>query len=503
MLVRPAIRDVRLIGLYLGRVISLVGVAMLLPALVAVARAEWNALSGLVIGGGLAITAGRLLELALFTRRTPTWAHGMVTVGAAWLVIPLFAAVPLFLSGHLGSYLDAYVDAISGVTTTGLTVLQDLDHLDVSTNLYRHLLQFLGGQGIVIVVLTLFTTSNAQGGSLYLGETRDDRITPNLLRTARFILTVALTFLVIGTTALTVAGLVSGLGLGRSLLHAVALFLSAYDTGGFALQSTSAAYYHSALVEGLLIVLMLAGAMSYGLHYQLWRGNRRELLRNLETRTVSLTLLALVGVTFVGLGRSGAFTDAAPMFRRGFFTLVSAHTTTGLTTTDPGVIVTDWGLVAPAAIVAAMAVGGMASSSAGGIKAIRIGVTLKGVFREVRRVLLPEAALIVSSYHQHRRHILRDLHIRAAATILLLFLFTFIAGGLVTLFFDSSFAFTEALLESTAAATNTGFSVGILNPDARTIVKLVIAAQMWLGRLEFMAAFAFVGYLVAIVRGRS
>jgi trk system potassium uptake protein TrkH len=500
---RPGVVDLRLIGLFLGRGITAVGVLMLIPAVLAALYREWNALTALTIGATLAIATGRFAEVTCHTRRPPAWAHGMVTVGVAWLVVPLFTAVPLYLSGHTAVFLDAYFEAISGVTTTGLTMVQDLDHLAISINLYRHLLHFIGGQAAIVVILTLFTVSGLQGGALYLGETRDDRILPNFVRTARFVGTVALTFLVVGTTALTIAGVVAGLSPVRSLTHAVALFLAAFDTGGFSLQSTSVAYYHSVAVEALVIVLMLAGALSYGLHFQLWRGNRRELLRNIETRTMAITLLLLVAGVYIGLGRSGAFTDVGTMFRRGFFTIVSTHTTTGLTITDPRVIVTDWGLLAPAALVTAMAVGGMASSTAGGIKAIRVGIVLKGVFREVRRVLLPESAVVVASYHQNRRHILRDVHVRSAATILLLFLTTFLAGGLVTLFAGESTNFTEALFESTAATSTVGMSVGVATPAAPAALKVLFIVQMWLGRLEFMAAFAAIGYVLTVVKGRT
>jgi trk system potassium uptake protein TrkH len=503
VLIRPRAADFRLVGLLLARVVTGTGVLMLAPALVALLRAEWNALSALLVGAFLAITVGSIVEARSRTRRTPTWGQGMVTVGFAWLVAPLFGAVPVYLSGHVGGFLDAYIEAVSGFTTTGLSLVQDLDHLAVSINLWRHVMHLAGGQAIIIVVLTLFTAANAQGSSLYLGANREGRLLPNFARTTRFTLTVAAMFAVLGSLALAAATAAAGLSPSRALLHGVALFASAYDTGGFSLQSTSVGYYHSLGVEAVLIVLMFAGALSYGLHYQLWRGNRGELRRNIEMRTFAVTFLGLLGVILAGLGRSGAFTDAAPMFRRGFFAMAAAHTTTGLRTGDTRVIVADWGLLAPAALVAAMAIGGMASSTSGGIKAIRIGVTLKGVSREVRRVLLPESALVVSTYHQHRRHVLRDGQVRAAATVLLLFLFTYLAGGVVALFTDPSLDFTEALLESTSAASNTGLSLGILTPAAAPALKVVFALQMWLGRLEFMAAFAAVGYVIAIVRGRS
>jgi trk system potassium uptake protein TrkH len=503
VLVRPGARDLRLIAVLLARVVTGLGVLLLLPALVAVVRGEWDALSSLLIAAALCVLVGRTAALLIHDHRPPTWTHGMVAVGLTWLLLPVFAGLPLYLGGHADGFIDAYFEGMSGLTTTGLTLVQDLDHLPLSLNLWRHLLHFAGGQAVVIVVLTLFTGTSGQGGQLSLGDVRDTRITPNVTRTARFVLTVAAAFAAVGTTALTIAGIAAGLSPARAFTHGAALFLTAYDTGGFALQSASASYYHSALVEAILVVLMIAGALSYGIHFELWRGNRRELLRNIETRTMGFTFLMLLAVVLVGLGRSGAFTDAAPMFRQSFFATVSAHTTSGLTITSPALAVKDWGLLAPAALVAAMAVGGMASSSAGGIKAIRIGLALKGVFQEVRRVLLPESAVVIASYHQHRRQILRDVHIRGAATVLLLFLFTFLTGGLITLFSDGSVDFTEALFESTAATSNTGLSVGILEPATATPLKLVFLLQMWFGRLEFMAAFAALGYAIAFLRGRT
>lgn len=504
MLIRPGPEDLRVIGASLGRVVAIVGYAMLVPAAVALVRGEWNALSSLVVASALAVGIGGAVERTLGSERDPTWTHGMVTVGLGWPLAAAVAAIPLYLSGHTAGFLDALFEAMSGLTTTGLTLTQDLDHLAMSLNLWRHLLQFLGGQAFVIVVLTVFTATSTRSGALFVGELRDSRLLPSTGRSIRFIVTIGLTLVTVGTVALTIAGLTAGLPLHRALHHGFALGLSAVNTGGFAPASTSAAYYHSVAFEAVLIGLMLAGALSYGIHYQLWRGNRRELHQNIEPRTIIATLVVLLGVTYVGLGRSGAFVDAWPMFRRGFFSVVSAHTTTGLTITDPRVIVTDWGLIMPAALVAAMAIGGMASSPAGGIKALRVGITAKGVAGEVRRVLLPESALVVTTYHQQRRrHILRDGQVRAASTVLLLFLFTYLMGGIVTLFVTDEFDFTSAMFESTSAAANGGLSVGVTSPDAAIAIKLVLLVQMWLGRLEFLAGLSIVGYAVALVRGRT
>lgn len=502
MLVRPSREDLHLIGSGLANVATAMGAVMLVPSLVAVVRGEWNAATSLLIGASLGIAVGRIGAAKLRSRRHGQWTHHMVLAGGGWLIGALLGAVPLYLSGHVGGYLDAVFESMSGLTTTGLSLTQDLDHLAVSMNLWRHLLQLVGGQAFIVVVLTLFAVSGTQAAALSVGAMRDVRLLPSIASTVRSVATVAVAFAVVGVTALTVAGLAAGLPPLRAVLHGVALFTSAYDTGGFALHSSSVGFYHSPTLEGVLVVLMLAGALSHALHLQLQQRNWWELVRNIEARTFAASFLVLATVTFVGLGRSGAFTTATPMFRRGFFTLVSAHTTTGLTITDGRVMASDWGLIVPAALVAAMAVGGMSASTAGGIKAVRVGVTAKGIAGEVRRVLLPEAALTVSTYHQLRRHVLRDDHVRAAATVLLLFLFTYLIGGIVTLFYRDV-DFTTAMFESTAAAANGGMSVGVTHPGLPAPVRSALLLQMWLGRLEFLAVFAVVGYVVALARGRT
>lgn len=501
MFLRPDRDDARIVGFYVGKVIFLIGLAMLAPAAVALALGEWNSLTALLIGSGLAITTGRLTEMRLVTRRALDWSHGSVTAALSWLVGSMFGAVPLYLSGHMGSFLDAMFEALSGLTTSGLSVLQDLDHLSYSMSLWRHLTHFLGGQGIVLAVITLFAGAVGQVGVLYYGEARDERIMPNVVRTARFIWQVSLGYMVVGLIALTIALSFAGIEGMRILYHAFNIFVAAFDTGGFSTHSTSIGYYHSFLVESVIMVLMVAGAMSFGIHFRLWHGRPRELFQNIETRSIGITLTLLAGFTMLGLGRAGTFTDVGPLFRKGFFTVVSAHTGTGFGVNAPHLFVTDWGLLAPAAIVGAMALGGMASSTAGGIKAIRIGVTAKGLLKDLRRALLPENALVVETFHSGRRRILRDEEVRSAVTILLLYLLTYVAGGIIGLLYG--YEFTESMFESTSATANVGLSVGLTAPDLPIPLKITYLTQMWIGRLEFMSAFALLAVFVASFRGRG
>lgn len=502
MFVRPARADLRIIGYYLSKVIIGLAFVQGLPALLALVLGDWNDLTALLLGTSLCLTIGLLGEWRLATRSALTWAHGAVTVALAWLLGALLLAVPFHLSGHYGSLLDAIFEAMSGLTTSGLSLTQDLDHLSYAMNFYRHLTHFAGGQGIVIVVLSLFAAGGARVGTLYVSEARDERILPNFIRTARFIYTVAAVYGLFGTAALWVALTGAGLPPLEALYHGVNVFFAAFDTGGFGVFSSSIGYYHSAAVEGVIMVLMIAGTLSFGLHYQLWRGQRRELFRHIETRALAVTLASLSVVVMFGLARSGAYTGADGLFRKGFFTLLSAHSGTGFGVNSGMLYVTDWGTLAPAAIVGAMALGGMASSTAGGIKAIRIGITFKALVADVRRLLLPESALVVATYHSQRRRILRDDLVRGATTVLLLYVVTYLAGAMVGLLYGD-WDVTETIFESVSAAANVGLSVGIVSPDMPIGLQLVYTTQMWLGRLEFVAAFAFLGYGVSLVRGRS
>jgi trk system potassium uptake protein len=502
MLLRPGADDLRLIGYYLGKVLLGLGLLMLIPAVVAAFQGEWNDLSAFVIGASLCGIVGAVTEVRLASRRPLTWAHGMVTVALAWLIGSIFAAIPMYLSGRYSDLLSALFEGMSGLTTTGLSVIHDLDHTAISMDLYRHLLHFAGGQGIIIVVLSLFAAGGGRIGTLYVSEARDERILPNFIRTSRFIYRVAATYLVVGTLAMTVALLTAGFTPGRAFYHGINLFLAAFDTGGFAPMQSSVTYYHSFAVEAVMMVLMVAGAISFGLHFQLWRGDPRQVLRHLETRTLAISTTALFAVISFGLVRSGTYDDVGPLIRKGLFTLVSAVSSAGAQVNVDETYGTDWGVLAPAAIVVAMAIGGMASSTAGGIKALRIGIAAKALIHDVRRLLQPESALVLTTYHVGKRQILRDETARAATTVLLLFVVNYLVGALIGLAYGG-YDITQTLFESVSAASNIGLSIGVTEPGMPRGLMGVYIVQMWLGRLEFVAVFALLGYLVSLARGRA
>lgn len=502
MLLRPGADDLKLIGYYLGKVLLGLGLVQLVAALVALGLREWNSLSAFVIGAALCGIVGGASEARLATRKQLSWAHGMVTVALAWFIGAVFCAVPFHLSGHYEDWLSAVFEGMSALTTTGLSVISDLDHTTRSMDFYRHLLHFAGGQGIIIVVLSLFAAGGGRIGTLYVAEARDERILPNFIRTARFIFRVASVFLVVGTAALFVALLVAGFVPTRAFFHAINLFFAAFDTGGFTPMQASVGYYHSFAVEGVVMLLFLAGALSFGLHFALWNGDWRTVVRHIETKTLAISTSLLFAVVCLGLVRSGAHDGFGPLIRKGFFTLLSAVSSAGAQVENGAIFLSDWGALAPAAIVAAMAIGGMASSTAGGIKALRVGIAAKTLFHDVRKLLHPESAVVVTTYHAGKRHILRDETARAATSILLLFVVTYLVGAVIGLAYGS-YDITETLFESVSAASNIGLTIGVTDPAMPRGLMVVYLVQMWLGRLEFVAVFALIGYLFSLARGRA
>ena len=498
MLIRPGPEDFRVVAHALGRVFTVVAVASCLPLTWSVLGREWHPFASFLLMIGVFAVLGQIGLRLRPADEGLDWSHGMVVVALTWLVVPLVGSIPFVFSGHYGSPVDAMFDAMSGLSTTGLALVQDLDHLAPSLNFWRHLLHFLGGQGIIIAALVLF--AGGGGLTLYYGEAREERILPSVRSTARFIWVVAFVHLVVGVLVLGfIAHQVLGFDWRRSFFHALMVFFAAFDTGGFAPQSTSLGYYHSAIFEFFAVVLMVSGAMSFGLHYALWRGPRRAVFRNLEARTIAVTVVATLGLTMAGLAAGGIYASVQGLTRQGFFQLISAHSGTGFSTI-PSVELATWGGLAFCGIFVAMALGGMGSSTAGGVKALRTGLIVKSIVNQTKQLLLPEGAVVRAQYFQSGRRQLTPALAQAAMTVALLYVALYLLGAGVALAFG--YGVQEALFESVSAGASVGLSVGVTDPTMPMLLKLTYMAQMWLGRLEFVAVFALIGFVFAWVRGK-
>jgi trk system potassium uptake protein TrkH len=500
MLLRPRLEDIKSIGYNLGKTIIGIGLAMAVPIIVGLAFAEYNPSLDFAIGLEIALILGLVLTKLCYTEKDLTWMQGMVVVSLAWLAAMGLGAIPLFLSGHWRSFLDACFDTMSGFATTGLTLVQDLDHLSFTHNLWRHLIMFMGGQGIVIIALAFLVKGFSGAFKMYVGEARDERILPNVINTARFIWLVSMVYLILGTLALGVVGILNGMKTHNAFFHGACIFMAAFDTGGFSPQSQNILYYHSLPYEVITIVIMILGALNFKLHYHIWTGNRREIYRNIETVTLFITLMITFCITAVGLRQLNVYPQAIVLFRKGFYQLVSGHTGTGYQTIYPRQFITDWNHLSCVGVICAMALGGAVCSTTGAIKMLRVGIIFKALVQDVKRIILPERTVVMAKFHHIKSIFLEDKQARSALLITLSYILLYGAGALVGMYFG--YPFLSSLFESTSAAANVGLSCGVTNVDMPALLKLTYIIEMWAGRLEFISIFTLLGFLIALIRGK-
>ncbi|MBU4141104.1 MAG: TrkH family potassium uptake protein [Candidatus Omnitrophica bacterium] len=500
MILRPQVQDIKIVGQYSGRIILGLGLLMLIPLLVAVCFGETAAALDFVIGASFCLSAGYVLIILCFTRKELTWKHGMVVVSLSWLLAMFFGAIPLYLSRHWASFLDACFDAMSGFATTGLTLVQDLDHLSHAHNMWRHLTMYIGGQGIMIVALTFLIRGAGSALPIYIGEARDEKVLPNVVQTARFIWLVSLVYLLMGTLALSFTAFSCGMPGPKSFLHGLWVAMAAWDTGGFAPQSQNILYYHNFTFELITISLMLLGSLNFRLHYALWAGKRKEIFRNIETVSFFISAMLLFSLTAWGLTCGGVYPGALSLFRKGFYQVISAHTGTGYMTIHPQQFVRHWSSLSLMGVTLCMAIGAGACSTAGGIKILRIGIIFRTLLQDIKRTMLPRSAVVMDKIHHIKDVVLGEKVIRQVALITLAYIFLYLLGTLVGI--SLGYPLRLALFESVSAGANVGLSCGITQPSMPAVLKLTYIFQMWAGRLEFVSVFALLGTVIALVRGR-
>ncbi len=499
LLLKSRLHDLRIVAYYLGKICIVVGIAMLIPLTLALFLSEFSVVYDFVIGFSVSLIIGYTLLFLYRTEEDLNWMQGMVTVAVSWLIAAFLGAIPLYLSGHFACFLDAFFEAISGFTTTGLSLTQDLDHLSYGHNLWRHLTQFLGGQGIVVFAISFFFSGASGVFRLYVGEARDERVLPNVINTARFIWRVSLSFFLLGSLMLFAVGIIIGLSPGQSLFDAVTLFMAAFDTGGFAPHSQSILYYHSLPYSMALVFLMVLGALNFKLHYELWHNNRGELFRNTEIRTFLSSVFFLFFFMAISLTAGGVYSSANGLMYAGFFQIISAHTGTGFQTIS-SLQFPVWGDFPLGILIIAMGLGGGLCSTTGGVKMLRVSIIAKALSQDINRMLLPGSTILVKKIHHIKDLVLNERMIRVSLIITFCYILMYIVGALAGA--GLGYPLELAFFESTSAAANVGLSVGITSPEMPGLLKLIYIIQMWTGRLEFIAVFILFGFLVAFIKGK-
>ena len=313
--------------------------------------------------------------------------HGVLLVSLVWLVTPFFAALPLLLVmdaiGRPMSFTHAYFEAVSGLTTTGSTVLSGLDTLPVSINVWRTFLQWMGGMGILILAVAVLPLLGVGGSQLFraeaAGPVKDTKLTPRMTGTAKGLWGVYAAFSVLCGVAFWSAGM--------EPLDALMHMFTTVSLGGLSSHDQSFGYFQSPLLEAICIGFMLAASCNFALYFvALRKGDWRGFWRDPEVRA---TLLALVGgglLVSVLLWAKGVY---APLdaLRYGMFNVISLATTTGYATTD----YLAWPVFAPVFMLLLSGVATSAGSTGGGIKMVRMLILVKQARREMSRLVHPRA----------------------------------------------------------------------------------------------------------------
>jgi trk system potassium uptake protein TrkH len=276
--------------------------------------------------------------------------------------------------------------------------------------------------------------------------------------------------------------------------------MAAFDTGGFAPQSQNILYYHSLPYEIITIVIMILGAINFKLHYHVWTGNRKELFKNIETVTLFITITVTFLITAIGLNQAGVYPELMSLFRKGFYQLVSGHTGTGFQTVYASQFIREWDHLALSAVICAMALGGAVCSTTGAIKMLRIGIIYKALVQDIKKIILPEKAVVMQKFHHIKEIFVVDKQVRSVFLITLAYLLLYGFGAMVGMW--CGYPLMDSLFESTSAAANVGLSCGVTDIAMPAVLKYTYIFQMWIGRLEFISIFTLVGFLVAAFKGK-
>ncbi len=404
---------------------------------------------------------------------------GFLLVTLVWAVLPAFGALPLMFHLPALSFTDAYFEAVSGLTTTGATVLTGLDQMPTSINVWRCFMVLMGGMGILVLTVAILPLLGVGGSQIFKAETpgpmKDEKLTPRIAETARGLWAVYFSIALACMLALRAAGM----GWADAFMH----MCSVMGLGGFSAYDASFGHFNSPLIEGVAIFFMLLAGINFALYFVAWR---RRSLRGLWQDVEARTFLGLLAVSVLGIAlfltAHGVYPNFGESLRHAAFSVVSIATTTGLTTVDYA----QWPIFAPVLMLYLCSFATCAGSTGGGIKMARALMLVKQARSELTRIVHPRAVVPVTLGGV----------VVGAKVLQSVLAFMLVYGAVVT-------AATLALLASgldvitaftavVACISNTGPGLGQVGPASNyqglnDFQTWVCTLTMLLGRLELLA----------------
>ena len=473
--------DLRIIARDLGLICALVGVMLLATLAVAVAWGEHQMLFPFGAAGGFALVLAAALYLPFRAGAEAHLKHGLIIAALGWLLVAMLGGIPFLLAAGssdpgaasvFSHYGNAVFEAMSGFTTTGLSVVTHPENLPRTLQWWRSFTQWIGGIGVIVMVLGFIPTPIRPGRGLFFAE-RDSKIHPSITATIRTMWWIYLLY--------TFVGIVLLWGIGMGIWDAINHSMTALSTGGFSTMSDSMGHYPSWGVRLVTVLLMLLGAMSFATHYDLLQGKRPDLRSNFYQ---ARWLFAFCGGTVLVLLLQSMLSGASPSLAAAAYQAVSAATTTGFQTES----LASWSEASKLILIVAMFIGGATGSTAGGIKVMRAIVLFRGMgwwlsktisspskvlgFRVGSEKLSPEEA---------------DSRVQGAAVIFFAWLVCTLGGTLILMhFIPDTYTLGDSLFEVVSAQSTVGLSVGITHAEMSLVAKVVLILNMWMGRLEVL-----------------
>ncbi|MDO8990175.1 MAG: potassium transporter TrkG [Sideroxyarcus sp.] len=461
----------------LGLMLVVFSFAYLLPAATALIYGDYIMLWDFMLTMLWTVCGGALMWL--LTRRHKgelSIRHGYLLVVAMWTAMPAFATIPLLMIIPNLSFTDAYFETMSGITTTGATVLTGLDNLPPALNIWRHELNWLGGLGIIVLAVAVLPLLGIGGRQLFKAETpgpmKDTALTPRIAETARNL------WLVYATITLVCIGTLKWAGM--SWLDAVCHSFSAMGLGGFSTHDASIGYFNSPLIEFVMIVFMLFAVVNFATHFLAWRGKSLSIYKHDAEGVASISLIlgSCVAIAFF-LWWNNVYTDFTVALRHASFNLVSIATSSGYASVDYA----QWPIFAPLWMMFLTAIAASSGSTGGGIKMIRTLVLVKQAGREFLKLLHPAA---INPMKIGGQVIANNI---VFAVLGFIFLYFMTLASLTFILLITGMDFISALTAVLAMVNNCGPGLGAVGPASNyqgltDFQTWVCTFGMLIGRLE-------------------
>ncbi len=458
-----------------GLLLVILAMAMLIPAALDLAldNPDWQSFVGAAVATlfvGVALYVASLRP----TRRHVTLRQGFLVANLSWLSLCFFGALPFYFAGLEIEPIEALFESVSGVTTTGATVLDSLDALPPGLQLWRALLTWLGGIGVILMALALLPVLQVGGMQLFRLEAEaSEQALPRVAELSIGIAGLYLLLTLFGTAGLMMAGM--------PILDAATHAMSAISTAGFSTHETSIAFYDSRLVEAVLVILMLLGALPFVAMLRAARGKPLSLVRDGQVRWLFGFLAS--GTVLITLWRWLELDQGAPeILWNSLFTVISMMTGTGFRIEETH----NWGALPGATLLFLMLIGGAAGSTSSGVKLFRVQIFTALALAQLRRLTRPHGIFLA---HLGRREIPETV---SDAVLAYFVLFTLAYMALTVLFGLTGLSLEDAISVTASSLANVGPSLidpNFARGDYDTLSdagKLVMIASMFLGRLELL-----------------